>query len=133
MRRRLAFDRSVQGQQDFRHRRRRPFDQAADLEPIGADAVEWRQVATQDMVEAADDARALERPQVADLLHHHDQARVAARVLANCAGRNGVEIAAIAALDDLGRGIAERRRQGLQQLRATLEQRQSRLARRARP
>ena len=90
-------------------------------------------MATQHMVKAIDDTGALQRPQIADLLNHHDQAGVAPRVLTDRAWGDGVECAAGVAFDDLGRGVAKGRRQRLQQVRPPLEQRQGRLARRARP
>ena len=87
----------------------------------------------ENVVERIHHAGPLQRPQVADLLHHHDQRRVAPRVLADGARGDGVDIAAVGAFDDLGRRLVERCSQRLQEIHAPLEQRQRRLARRAVP
>ncbi len=90
-------------------------------------------MAAEHVVEAIDDAGALQRPQIADLLDHDDQRAIAARILAEAARRHGIEVAAAGALDDLLDRGGERLGKRHEQIVAPLDQRQRRLARRARP
>jgi hypothetical protein len=74
MRRRLALYRGVQREQDFFHLgRARAFDQLGDGEVLGPNAVERRQGSAKHVIEPVQHVRALERPQIADLLDHADQ------------------------------------------------------------
>jgi hypothetical protein len=76
---------------------------------------------------------ALDRPEIGDVLDDAEEAGVALAVAADRAGIAGVEIATDAArLDGVGRG-RQRRREGLQQALALLEEMQRGAARRARP
>ena len=108
-----------------------PLDQAGNVELAWSDAVERREVAAQHMVEGIDHAGPLQGPQVGDLLNHHDHAPITARVLADGAGADSVDVSAVCALDDLLRRRVKRRRQWLQQILPPLDERQRRLARRA--
>ena len=80
------------------------------------------------MVEAVDDTGALERPQVADLLDDNDQRAIAARILAETARGQRIEVAAVRALDDLLHGVGQRFGERHEQLVAPLDERQRGLA-----
>src|SRR5262249_56378145 len=98
----LPFHGCVEGKQYLLNRIVCARDQASDVELIGADAIERREVSPEHMILPIHHAGALKRPQIADLLHHYDQRLVAPRTLTDRAGINGVEMAAVLALDDLG-------------------------------
>src|SRR6266511_2003343 len=86
-----------------------PSDQLVDAQVLGVDAVDRGERAAEDVVEAAELARPLDREEVDWLLHHADERVVASRVPADRARLFLCEIAALVAeadplLDVLDRG-----------------------------
>ena len=92
-------------------------DQPVDAEILGPDALQRRKPAAEHVEAAREQPRAVERPEVRDLLDHAEQARVAARVGADAAGIDGVDIAAGRAdrevLADLLQRAQQRHQRGL--------------------
>ena len=106
MRRRLAVDRGVDGEDHLPDAAFRDApDQFRNVEVVRPDAVERRQRASEHVVLGGKDPGALQRPEIADRLHHHDFFRIAARIGANGAGVAGVDIAAGRAGDDFFLGL----------------------------
>jgi hypothetical protein len=108
-------------------------DSVRDGEVVGADAVERRQRAAQHVIEPVDDRGALQRPEIAHLLHHADQRAVARLVAAQRAWALRIDIAANFAVEDGVARLGERGRQGIEQLLLLLDEMQRRAPRRARP
>ncbi len=102
VRRGLALYRRVEREQDLARGRCRALHEACDVQPVGAPIPSsGDRCPTSTWIEAVDDARPLQRPQVADFFHHHDHALITARILADAAGIDGVDVGAVRALDDL--------------------------------
>ena len=98
----LAVDRGVERQDHFLHLRLvRARDQRVDGQILRADAVERRQRAAEHVIAAVDRVRALQRPQIGDVGHHHDDRLVAPGIGADRARVLRVDIAAGFADDDL--------------------------------
>ncbi len=76
-----------------------PVDQAADSEVFRPDPVERRQPAAEHMVAPGEQPRAIERPQVRDILHHAQAARIPPRIGTDPARVLRVDVAAGLALD----------------------------------
>ena len=89
-----------------------PRHQLGDAQVGGLHAVERRERAAEHVVEAAELARALDGDDVGRLLHHADDARVAARVGADGAQLALGQVEAAAAEADLLFHLGDRRRQG---------------------
>ena len=126
---RLSFagDTEVTDYMDF------PCTSGRESELLGTDAIERREVAAENMVEALDDARTLQRPQIADLFNHADFAGVAARISTDGAGLHRIQIAALLTAGDFARRIRQGIDQRLQQSFLAFDQMQCRTARRTRP
>ena len=86
-----------------------PGEQLADLQALGADAVDRRDRAVEDVVEALELGRPLEREHVERLLDDAQPALVAARVAADRAQRLVADVEAALAEDDLVAHGDERR------------------------
>ena len=134
MRGRLALDGRVQRQDDLTHLGRvRALHQLDDGKIVRPAPVQRRQRAAQHMIARTHDARPLQRPEVAHLLHHANQRGIARRVLADGARLPRVDIAAFLADRDLLGSQAHGARERQQQLLALLDEMQRRAAGRARP
>src|SRR6185437_16447530 len=81
---------------------------------------------------AVERARALDRPEIGHVLDDADDAGIALRIAAQRTGIGGVEIAADRAGADPLRGLGKRRRQGLHQPFAPLQEKERRAPGRAR-
>src|SRR6185503_11911781 len=97
------------------------------------DSVKRRERSTQDVIAALEDMRALDRPEIGDILDDADEAGIAARVIAQRAGIDRIEIAANRARRHRPRRIGEGERQGLHQRFAPLDEEERDATRRARP
>ncbi len=124
MRRRLALDGRVHGENDFGGAASDALDELGQIEPLGRDAIERGKRAPEHVIAALEDARALERPKVGNVLDDANDARLALRVTADRARVGGIEIAAIGACLERRRGLGQRIRQRLQQRLALLQKRQ---------
>src|SRR5690606_35352387 len=100
----------------------RTLDETADVQPLGADSVEWRKVAAEHVIERIDHAGALKGPEVRYILDHHDERAVAPGILADGAWGHCVDGAANRALNQLCCGIVEGCRQRHEQVIASLQQ-----------
>ena len=80
----LAFEGGVHGEHDLVDAALGDAaDEAVDAEVLGADPLERRQAPAEHVVTAGEEARAVERPEVGDLLDHAQHLIVAAGVLAD--------------------------------------------------
>ena len=128
----LAFDRRIQGQDQFLTRFQ-SGNQALDRQILGADAVERRQGSAEDVIAAAKSAGAFERPKIREIFDDADDALFTPGVAANRTGLDRVEIAADrAGANRLGR-FGQRRSERRQQALPPLDQVQRRAPSRAGP
>src|SRR6266540_3045205 len=99
-----------------------PREQLADVQVVRADALDGADRPTDDVVAAAELARLLDRHQVARLLDHAHQGRVAAWVLADPAGVAFGDVPAVAAEMHPGLDLVDGHGQPLRVRRLDLEQ-----------
>jgi hypothetical protein len=126
----LAFDRRIQGQDQFLARFQ-SGNQAVDRQILGADAVERRQGSAQHVIAAAKGAGAFERPKIREILDDADDAVFTPGVAADRTGLDRVEIAADRArANRLGR-FGQRRSERRQKAFPPLDQVQRRAPSRA--
>ncbi len=91
----LAFERGVHREDDLVDPARGDAaDEAVDAQVLGPHAVERREAAAEDMEAPRKQPRAIERPEIGDFLDDAQRARIAARIGADRARINGVDIAA---------------------------------------
>ena len=109
MSRGLALDRGVDGEDEFGDAALgNAADQRLDVEIVRADAIERRQRAAEHVVFRVHRAGAFQRPEVRDILDDNQGGAVAARVGADRAGIDRVDIAADRAFGDLVDRLGER-------------------------
>ena len=114
---RLPFQRRVGGEDHLLERRAvtrglvGALQQLADAQPLGADAVDRRDRAVEDVVEALELGRALEREDVERLFHDAQPALVPAAVATDRAQLLVADVEAALAEDDLVADVDEGRRQ----------------------
>ena len=109
MRRGLAVDGGAHGENDLRHLRRLGAgEKGGDVQILRADAVQRREQPAENMITPFVAQRALERPQIGDLLDDADDAAIALRVGTDGAGVLTVEVAARTAWLDRFRRAFER-------------------------
>src|SRR5205085_5378956 len=101
-------------------------------EVLGAYALERGQTAAEHMIASRKQPRAVERPEVCDLLDHTQQLLVAARVLADRTRIGSVDVAAGRAGRELVGDLRQRGEQRLERRLALLHQVEDRTPRRPR-
>ena len=107
------------------------LDELADRQILGADALERRQDAAENMIGRIQRLGAFERPEIGDVLHHHDHGLVPRGIAADGAGIARIDIAADRTLADLLQRIGHGGGQRTQDLFALLHELQGGAARRA--